>query len=109
MYVLLYVDVYTMYVHMYFLSMHCIYNEYTCMYMYIHCIYLSVQCMNMFMYGTYVYVLLKQPFVMHLGLFGDHIVSAVLYRYTQVLLREDLVNTKGKPLLTVARLKAVWK
>ena len=34
---------------------------------------------------------------------------AVLYRYTQVLLREDLVNSKGKPLLTVARLEAVWK
>ena len=51
----------------------------------------------------------KQAFVRYLGLFGDHIVPAVLYRYTQVLRRDDLVNTKGKPLLTVARLEAVWK
>ena len=43
----------------------------------------------------------------YLGLFGDHIVPAVLYRYTQVLLREDL--SKGKPLVTAARLEAVWK
>ena len=49
-------------------------------------------CMNSF----------KQPFVRYLGLFGDHIVPAVLYRYTQVLRREDLVNTKEKPLVTVA-------
>ena len=56
-------------------------------------------CMNSF----------KQPFVRYLGLFGDHIVPAVLYRYTQVLRREDLVNSKGKPLLTTARLEAVWK
>ena len=53
--------------------------------------------------------LIKQVFVRYLGLFGDHIVPAVLYRYTQVLRREDLVNSKGKPLLTVARLEAVWK
>ncbi len=33
----------------------------------------------------------------------------VLYRYAQVLRRDDLVNTKGKPLVTVARLEAVWK
>ena len=52
---------------------------------------------------------IKQAFVRYLGLFGDHIVPAVLYRYTQVLRREDLVNSKGKPLLTVARLEAVWK
>ena len=45
----------------------------------------------------------------YLGLFGDHIVPAVLYRYTQVLLRPDLINSKGKPLLTTARLGAVWK
>ena len=34
---------------------------------------------------------------------------AVLYRYTQVLRRPDLVNRKGKPLVTNARLEAVWK
>ena len=60
-------------------------------------------------HATYVYVHLKKPFVRYLSLFGDHIVPAVLYRYTQVLRREDLVNTKGKPLVTVARLEAVWK
>ena len=45
----------------------------------------------------------------YLGLFGDHIVPAVLYRYTQVLRRPDLLNSKGKPLVTTARLEAVWK
>ena len=45
----------------------------------------------------------------YLGLFGDHIVQAVLYRYTQVLQRPDLINSKGKLLLTTARLRAVWK
>ncbi len=45
----------------------------------------------------------------YLGLFGDHIVPAVLYRYTQVLLRPDLINSKGKALVTAARLGAVWK
>ena len=45
----------------------------------------------------------------YLGLFGDHIVQAVLYRYTQVLRRSDLLNSKGKPLVTTARLEAVWK
>ena len=34
---------------------------------------------------------------------------SVLYRYTQVLRRADLVNSKGKPLVTNARLEAVWK
>ncbi len=75
----------------------------------VNCICVSVQCMNMCIHDTYVYVLFKQPFVRYLGLFGDHIVPAVLYHYTQVLRRADLVNTKGKPLLTVARLGAVWK
>jgi hypothetical protein len=41
--------------------------------------------------------------------FGDHIVPAVLHRYTQVLRREDLTNRFGKPLVTAARLEAVWK
>jgi hypothetical protein len=45
----------------------------------------------------------------YLGLFGDHVVPAVLYRYTQVLLPEDLVNSNGKPLLTAVHLEAVWK
>ena len=45
----------------------------------------------------------------YLGLFGDHIVPAVLYRYTQVLRRPDLLNSKGQPLVTTARLEAVWK
>ncbi len=38
----------------------------------------------------------------YLVLFGDHIVPAVLYHYTQVLRCPDLVNSKGKPLLTNA-------
>ena len=45
----------------------------------------------------------------YLGLFGDHIVPAVLYRYTQVLRRPDLLNSKGKPLVSNERLEAVWK
>ena len=44
----------------------------------------------------------------YLGLFGDHIVPAILYRCTSELIRPDLVNAKGKPLITKARLKAVW-
>jgi hypothetical protein len=48
-------------------------------------------------------------FIRYLGLFGDHIVPAVLHRYTQVLRRPDLVNSKGQPLVTTARLGAVWK
>ncbi len=35
----------------------------------------------------------------YLGLFGDHIVPAVLYRFTQVLWRPDLINSKGKALV----------
>ena len=34
---------------------------------------------------------------------------AVLFRYTQVLRRPDLLNSKGKPLVSTARLEAVWK
>ena len=34
---------------------------------------------------------------------------AVLFRYTQVLRRPDLLNRKGKPLVSTARLEAVWK
>ncbi len=45
----------------------------------------------------------------YLGLFGDHIVPAVLYRYTQVLRCPDLVNSKGKPLVSTERIKNAWK
>jgi hypothetical protein len=44
----------------------------------------------------------------YLGLFGDHIVPAILYRYTQELRRPDLVNRKGKPLIKNSHLKTVW-
>ena len=44
----------------------------------------------------------------YLGLFGNHIVPAIFYRYTQELRRPDLVDQKGKPLIKNARLKAVW-
>ena len=54
----------------------------------------------------YWYVLVASRF---LGLFGDHIVPAVLYHYTQVLRRPDLINRQGKPLVTTARIEAVWK
>ena len=56
--------------------------------------------------GMYLYI---DTFHRYLGLFGDHIVPAVLYRYTQVMRRPDLINSKGKPLVTAARLGAVWK
>ena len=74
--------------------------------LYIHAMYMSVVCLYMLYTCTY---LSKLALDRYLGLFGDHIVPAVLYRYTQVLRREDLVNSKGKPLLTTARLEAVWK
>ena len=53
--------------------------------------------------GMYLFIL---PFAMYLGLFGDHIVPAVLYRYTQVLRRVDLVNSKG--LVTTAQCEKGW-
>ena len=74
--------------------------------LYIHAMYMSVVCLYMLYSCTY---LSKLALDRYLGLFGDHVVPAVLYRYTQVLRREDLVNSKGKPLLTTARLEAVWK
>ena len=43
----------------------------------------------------------------YLGLFGDSIVPNILYRYTQVLRRLDLLSSKGKPLITKARLETV--
>jgi hypothetical protein len=64
--------------------------------------------MNLYVLSLYVYVLVTH-FIRYLGLFGDHIVPAVLHRYTQVLRRPDLVNSKGQPLVTTARLGAVWK
>ena len=72
----------------------------------VYCIYRFVLAMYMYVHDMYVYVL---HFHRYLGLFGDHIVPAVLYRYTQVLRCEDLVSSKGKSLLTTARLEAVWK
>ena len=74
--------------------------------LYIHAMYMSVVCLYMLYTCTY---LSKLALDRYLGLFGYHVVPAVLYRYTQVLRREDLVNSKGKPLLTTARLEAVWK
>ena len=44
----------------------------------------------------------------YLGLLGDHVVQAIIYRYTQVLRRPDLLSSKGKPLITKARLETVW-
>ena len=44
----------------------------------------------------------------YLGLFGDHIVPAILYSYTQELLHQDLVYSKGKPLIKNAGLKEFW-
>ncbi len=67
------------------------------MHMVYTCMYILYTCMYSF----------TLPFTRYLGLFGDHIVPAVLYRYTQVLRRGDLVNTKGKPFVSVARLEAV--
>jgi hypothetical protein len=46
----------------------------------------------------------------YLGLFGDHIVSAVLHSlhcYTQDLLYCDLINSTGKPLVISLLLEAV--
>ena len=76
------------------------------MYIHILCIYHDVLRVYMNVVGMYLFIL---PFARYLGLFGDHIVPAVLYRYTQVLRRADLVNSKGKPLVTTALLEAVWK
>ena len=76
------------------------------MYIHILCIYHDVLRVYMNVVGMYLFIL---PFARYLGLFGDHIVPAVLYRYTQFLRRADLVNSKGKPLVTTARLEAVWK
>jgi hypothetical protein len=48
-------------------------------------------------------------FFRYLGLFGDHIVPAVLHHNTEIFRRPDLVNSRGQQLLTTARLGAVWK
>jgi hypothetical protein len=44
----------------------------------------------------------------YLGLFCDHIVPAILYRFTQVLRRPDLISSNGKQLVSKARLERVW-
>jgi hypothetical protein len=46
----------------------------------------------------------------YLSLFGDHIVPAtrILYKYTRMLCRPDLLSSKGEPLITKARLETVW-
>ena len=88
------------------MSVLCMYIVCIVMSLYIHDMYMCVACMYMLYTCTY---LSKLALDRYLGLFGDHIVPAVLYSYTQVLLREDLVSSKGKPLLTTARLEAVWK
>ncbi len=76
-----------------------------------------IPCLYWYVLGTYLvctrYIrdvyLYIDTFHRYLGLFGDHIVPAVLYRYTQILQRPDLINSKGKALVTAARLGAVWK
>ena len=89
--------------YMYMLCLYVYMNGMNMYYMCVHVIYVFTHCMHV------VYTCISMPFARYLGLFGDHVVPAVLYRYTQVLRREDLVNSKGKPLLTNARLQAVWK
>ena len=69
----------------------------------LHQWYIDV-CTITLIVGTLMYLYRR-----YLGLFGDHIVPAVLYRYTQVLRRSDLVNSKGKPLVSTERIKNVWK
>ncbi len=69
------------------------------MYVFTLCMYMVYMCMFLF----------KLPFARYLRLFGNLVVSAVLYSSTQVLQRKDLVNSKGKLLLTTALLEVVWK
>jgi hypothetical protein len=52
---------------------------------------------------TCTYMYLDYSISWYLGLFGDHIVPVVLHSYTQVLLRADLINSKGKPLESTAQ------
>ena len=54
--------------------------------------------MYAYIHDTYLFIVTGS----YLGLFGDLIVPAMLYRYTQVLRRDDLVNSKGKPIVTTA-------
>ncbi len=56
---------------------------------------------NVYIHGIY----LLRVTGRQIGLFGDHIVPAVLYSYTQMLQHDNLVNSKGtwKPLVTTAR------
>ena len=43
-----------------------------------------------------------------LGLYGEHIVPATLYAYTQVLRAAELYNSPDSPLVTDAMLRSVW-
>ena len=52
---------------------------------------------------SYLILLSINPLSRYRGLVGDHIVPTILYRYTQVLRRPDLLSSKGRPLNTKAR------
>ena len=58
-----------------------------------------------------VYVIYMSSLRYYIGLFSTQIVPAIMYRYTHIRCRPDLLTSKGKPLITVikARLEAVWK
>ena len=43
-----------------------------------------------------------------LGLYGEHILPATLYAYTQVLRAAELYNSPDSPLVTDAMLRSVW-
>jgi len=43
-----------------------------------------------------------------LGLYGEHVIPASLYAYTQVLRAEALYNSPDSPLVTEAMLRGVW-
>ena len=83
------------------LFMSCPKDELHQLYVTVHCITLVYPKYNPDSYLTY-------DIFRYLGLFSDHIVPAILYRYTQVLRRPDLLSSKGKPLITKARLETVW-
>ncbi len=64
--------------------------------------------------SMYKYIPVCTDFTMLVGIWGSSVITLyqlchVLYRYTQVLWRPNLVNSKGKPLVTTERIKAVWK
>lgn len=43
-----------------------------------------------------------------LGLYGEHIIPAVVHKISSLLQREDLVDDAGRPLISVGGVKAVW-